>query len=901
MTIILLVVLFCLVGCNADNDALSLSNNEHDRLVEVNFQPNLENGNQGLSLQDIQDEINSNNVHFYIFEKDGATYKFRYSPEKHTIKATGPGSIAFPFPEKNYEDLKLLISVNHKGDKPQYGESITEFRESRTLSLDGQLSSSNLPMSGEADLIFDQASSRFSSNVVLMHAVAKIQLSIKDNQDKAIQFKSISSVRLYRSLDQIAVFYDPANVTNNHVATKPTIPAGSKYLLGSGSSSASIMDATSDPIIYEAGDVKNFSIVIPEARLLTNPSLSNSLFLVVGLKTDAKDEEVFYRVDLAKYTEASPIPTDFLPVLRNKVFDFSLIGAASPGTDTPEESISESSSIYLNVKDWEIDNMSWTLQTVTPQDYHFNMNTSFVDLEKEAASTFEIPFATDIDFNTYPEAVKTYWLSEVDGTSEGSVDSEHFDVSINKEAKTITITTKNFNDTGKSIREVMVIQVFNQLYRIPITQYTVVSDYVLKEIISVNGKYYADKDLVSGQHTITVRLSAREEGVSLEGEYRLHADDVDGIFIDASGSFDNVQSNKGIDYQDVTVDIQGRPDSPRDKMLYLTAYGVKESSSTVTITLAHAKKVILGLFGQASKYKLSGLDDFSKLIAAPNFGSTPESIVQSEEIEYIECIDSQPLLSQIEKYNPDVIIYGDGYVGRSLTDTHSTLVDYVSESNKYGGRNALIIMNREPKVRDDIFKSLDILSHEPGYKQQGILSLKADFTNKYYRIDLPKEIELFATQHASVRDWMRVEAYDDPISRGSFLDFTRNYIRFHQEDVAFHDTDFDQSLIFKYSGNLKFSAVETHWLWPDKRLGDFGTSSFRAVKYPVVWIGSSAFLHMEDQWSFDESGKIELSLRGVFRSDKDKYYFLKRGSNAMFFANVLEWAFIVSEQGLNYK
>ena len=867
---LLLTLLLALIGCTSNDELDTIDLNTSQLSVKFITRDSISSNTRSKNTQ-----LDAESLSFFLFhEINPGETSFVFTPESSRVSIekipnTSDKYLAnFKIPGRNYGDIQLLVLANYEGRNPNLGESIDDFNENNLIiTHSGKIGSDNKPMWGVTT--FNTGTNAIETEVTLLRSLARVNIAITDAKDDSeFDIQSITSVYVYRTLNKSTFYVDEGNLSIGGEATSPTIPANAEYNLNNGGSTASISEAEQEPLFY---DFKNApiteclnTIYLPENFHESDALRNEVVTLVVGLNIKGKGEESqerFYRMDFAHYDKGDLKPKDYFSILRNHSYLFQLQGVSTEGEPNPEEALKSKSSLWLEVKKWE-DN---SIESINNGHYFFGIESSTIELSHEKNSEIIIPFKTNIPEADLSEAIIAAW-NGVDPTSSA------FEMFVDVYNKTITIHTKNANPTAEPIIHDLSLTVLNHVFSFEVMQLHKTADYIISQTFDneVNGVYVRNQELVSGVHTATVRLYATDKSVDLTNlRYTFKAEPVQGIFAKVVGLFDDVKLENGLQYQDVTFDIQGMSTEPKNKILTLVTDGISATFLNLEIPYAYRTKTILGLFGNSNPNRLSNNTNFKKLInSAPNFGLDQTSVIKSEPIKYVES-SSTDILDLIRTHNPDVIIWGAGY---SLNATQiSHLKNYVNNLNDLNAPGVVLGMN----TSSDIISMLSALDATSG--QSGMLSLN----NDNWGVITPSDDALTHYRY-------RLPVYDwDRAVNGLFGPVGTKSTQMKSTDKCV--TSLRMEKVLKYTGNLPFAQSRNRY--------DYGFSMFRLAENAFFWVGSDEFLS-DNQWTFSGDKLINCDDQVYESTRTEPIYNLRLTDNGFFFANLLDWAFHTSEYGL---
>lgn len=871
LNFLLFILLITGTACNTAKDTDAIISNETE--LSVKFVVN--NDNRDLDTRQTNKLINSNNLSFFLFEKDSkGNTSFVFSPEKQSVTVDKTTSekeyIAnFKIPGKNFGEVVLITLANYNGNEPSYGEALHEFQENNLIiTYNGVIDYSIKPMWGISYFVTD--SNKLETEVTLIRNLARIDFEILNSKTKSnFKIESINSVRIYRTLNKASLYIKEKNLDSQGKVISPTIPKNTEYNLNNGASTSSISEADQDPLVYDFSSqpvtkIEN-EIFIPEVVNPSDALRSEVATLVIGVFLDNdkyRDQERFYRVDFANYTEGDLKPKDLFSVIRNYSYLFQLNQAINSGENKAEDALNAKSGIWIQVQKWENSDM----ESIINGQYYFSIESSDIKLSYEKGDITIIPFKSNMNDGELEEAIIARW-------NDNQKLSQYFEFGINIANKVISIKTKKSNPTANQISEILHLTVLNHLFTFKVTQLHKTADYIISQNhYSVQGVYVRNKELISGVNTATVRLYAAHKSVDLRNlKYHLKAEPVQGIYVEVEGLFNSTLSEEnGLQYQEITFDVKGMSSEPKDKYLTLVTDGIDATFLNLKIPYAYRPKTILGLFGTNSTNKLSNNTEFQRLIKSKrNFGTDITSTVKIETITYEETSNTN-INEVINQYRPDIIIWGDDY---DLSASQiNCLTNYINSINDLGGPGVVLGMNSSKSIMD-LLKEYNAITNNSAIHDFSTITgddfrpINPEHPKNKYRYRLP------------VYDW-------DKVVNGVFGSIGTKYVSLRKSDICV--SYLQKENVLKYTGNLAFGQ----WY---KRF-DFGDSMFRLAHHALFWVGSDHFL--QDEWFFGPNDKIENANEKEYTCTQENPYKMIHTSNGFLFANLLDWAMYTSEYGL---
>ena len=873
-------ILFALIlvfsGCNStDFDSASI---ETDEVTTINISFKDEGVQTRSNSGQADSSLSKETLSFFLFKKDeqGDT-RFLLAPDMDKVTVSKDNTqentynISFKIPDARYGKVLMVALKNYEGPNPSKLQSNPEFCEANLIAnYKDLIQDNNVVLYGDTE--FDGNKKNINAKIQLINPLARVDINIDHSKfPEAIYtytVKSIASVRVYRPQSQSSLYYNHTHLNTQGSIIKPNVPVTSKYYLSNGQASSDLAEADKLPIIYDLSNapVTEYEnhILLSEIENKEDAQRKDVASIIVGVYLENPEyagQQRYYRLDFAEYTKGEIGPKSYRSVLRNHIYNFTLGGAQTPGTGNPDEALTAPSSLWLDLKVWNQEEIS----SIVNGEYYFRMESSDIKLGYQAGSSISIPYKTNIkeDLSSIIELV---WGDN------STVDNQHFTASVNTINQTITIETKAENTTAQQNTSELHLRIMNHAFKLKISQMDRRPDfYISQTAYTVNGVYVRNKPLIEGEHTVTVRLYARNKNEVIKDlKYELSATEIEGIYIDnIIGIFDNVQvDERGVQYQDITLNIKGKSTYPKNKRLTILAIGKEESFLNANIPYAYIPKKVLGLFGTSSANKLSSNTNFKKLISSTeNYGLENSSKVKAEEIIYMET-SSNNLAAEIQANKPDVIIWGDGYTLNQ--DQATALKNFMTKRNDLNGPGVVLAMNANVSSVSTLFSQLQV--------NQGSIS-NISMSHNYNSISPGSQ--------ADTQDRYRLPVYDWDLGvSGSFGELGTRYIQLPSNSISLTNLKFEY--VLKYTGNLAYGQNKDKY--------DYAVSSCRLSHYPLFWVGSNSFLDNK-QWKF-EGNKIVNTPTTEYNSSGEIYK-MKLTTNSIFFANLLEWAFKTSEYGLN--
>lgn len=838
-------------------------------------------------------ELTANDLTFLLFKNDGTSTSFVYKPSNVSLIKTGTYTYEanFKIPDINYGTIDMVVLAHYQGNIPSDGQTVESFETSNLIAnLQGKYDASKpIPLWGECS--FETQTAHINTSVVLLRSLAKIGLYIENKDDAAFKMESIQSIRVYRTLNKMALFTADENyIANNYTVTQPTIPEDAVFNLANGSSSNDIDVANQNPLVYDLSDTSPNSflngIFVPEKMQGDDTDLSTAMAVVVGTTLEGVPGVRYYRVDIAEYEGFKP--KTFYPILRNHSYRIRLEGAIDDGEETPEEALKAIPKTWVYVQKWN----SIDLDADLNGQYFLELETKELRLPWTKDSELEIGFSTNIPDDHLTNDFQFRWGEDGNETT-----NNRFEMTVDVAAKKIKIKTKIDNPTSNAVSDTLNIFLLNHSFRYQVVQLHKNADYFIsQQHYNVQGVYVRNMPL-NESNTITVRLVAESNSTDISNlRYHLTAIENGGLYIDQEGLFDSEleRDENGRQYQDVVLAVKGMVNSPTDKTLTVITDGTNISFVNITVPVAFIPKTILGLFGDTGN-RLSMNNDFSTLYqSSANFGIEETSTVKSETITYVEETGND-IAGYIATHKPDVIIIGNGYpLDATQIATLKSFMTNVQNVNT----GAVIMMTTDESVLDlmqdleaalpgsPVFRLVNTPPNGIGsytFMRPNTNSGTAEITpilsdeDYYYRYKLP------------VFDW-------DKISNGAFGLIGSWYIAM-EENADKSIIGLDNAKILKYSGNQPY-GVKT-----ESQRRDNGVTSLRLADYNLYWVGADNFLR-NNQWQFGAGGEIENhSLANNSYSPSStanrniEFNTLKLTNNGFVFANILYWALYSSEYG----
>lgn len=828
---------------------------------------------------DKNDLITNQNLQLYYFkENDAGEFVFAHSSKPDDLVISGTGSsnieVTTNIPFQAGTSLKLIMLTNFSGPPPSKGQTIDNYSsENLIYKLKGPWADEQtIPMWGVGAFTIQSGGNQ--TLVKLLRSLARVDVLLDNaNVDPKTQYKmtSLTSVRVYRTLNEVALAVPAQNMGSNNIVNFPTLVSGALYNVGD-SGTSSLIEADKHPLVYEITGGSSVGltdkIFIPENYHKADAKLSQVVTMVIGVNLEGKgSKEYFYRIDFGNYDNPeSLLPSSFYSILRNHLYKFLLRGATLIGSDTPEEALQAKSSVWVGVETWITEDINADING----QYYFRIDTSTINLSEEQGDQVAIPFSTNIPDADLDNAIVLAW-----GENESS-QSQYFEATTNYKTHEITVRTKTENTSADERFDMLVLSVFKQKFKIKVEQSDKTADYVItQKHYKVNGVYVNGREL-NESNTITLRLYGRLKDSNLKGlDYHLVASPVDGIYIDYEGRFDNIQLDESVDlyYEEITVPVQGKSTMAKDKLLTIVADGASYSLLNVTVPYALGKKKILDFYGIES----TATQNIQQLVNLPgNFSLDANAYVFSEGNLLISSKNTD-MATEIAEHNPDVIIIRDNY---PLTAAHiDVLYNFMKARNQYRASNSVLAFTTNPLILK-LFEKMNLIgggaklvklniSQEGSTAGFNDIQPKMDGVNTLYRYQIPVYTQNF-------------------ISNGPFGNIGSRYIALDKDGVYIENMS-DLS-IFKFTGTVPFADTF--------KTIDQGISMFSTYSYNLMWVGLDSFLtSKQDKWFF-ENGRIldyKLGSYNFTTGYGDVQKTMTLTSNGILFANALYWALYNSE------
>lgn len=909
--LLLLTTLFYIVGCTTDSKNWA----EVQESSLLTFQLS---GPESLNPTSLE-MLDASKIKIYIFnELNGDAHQLKFISNLDNIKVEHTGNnkyrvdVQIPKTFKGqYHAIVLTSNKIEELEAANLNETYQQVKHKLTKRLSNKVDKSDL-LDMSAHFRFNVDTPATYINVSLVRAWARVDFTLAEDQSKSkYAFKNIKSIRIYRSSNMYSAIYGVENIGSNNKITQPTLPDNKQYLLykdGEYISSNNLKETDLYPIIYhkETTDVSaNFEdkIILPEAYNAPNMPRAEATAAVIGvnIENESGAEELrYYRVDFAEYNQLGK-PEQFQSILRNKIYIFELSGANTKGGETPEEVLTEESSLYVNFQEW--DNKDIAGNSINGE-YSLLLSSDPLVIKYEKGSTLNIEYGTNLSPGQMEKNLEIIWLDKDLNEFEKSDSERPFDHIHKAAEKTITVTARHTNDSGNDIPYFIDLKLYKQTFRINVTQLSKSPSFEFTKLESgenyiVNGIYQVQKyHEADPKNTITVRVRANTKD-ELEGlAYHIYSDEIEGIKIDSKGYFNEVETKGSYSYATVSLKVKGLTDNPHDKTFILYTNSKKTTFLRVVIPFAMTPKKILGYFSVRNKTPLSANKNFQTLIANNsnyenyNFGMNDKSYVRIQGLSYEEItVQGNGVIdfSRLETLKPDVIILADGSINNY--EVLKPLINYISTyKTKYGGSPALIIMTQGDTMHT-IAKSLNLYRNDNEVDgKTGIVKVNSSIQGTIetiYRLnnDNIKLIESEGTYR------MFLPKYDwDLITNGPFGDIGALYPQIMPGTDALAYLRLDKTI--KYTGNRAYaqtSNIELDWAY----------SIFRCTEYPILYIGHTDFLNNEFNWLFSDIRKqlILTDRTNLYTATNEKNNRLILLKNGVFFANVLNWAFRTSEYG----
>lgn len=828
-------------------------------------------------------KITSESINFYLFSKDsdnksellyycnGKDLSYDDSGNKTVVK------IKFPFSIKG--EVKLIALINHplQVNKESIGMTYKDFKEQLTYTVNTKINGTTPPYWGVVNFDID-AKNQENLPLRFFKSFASANLKLGDQSKANYKMESISSVRIYRSINYGYIHTEESYIKDNSITQTniPSIVPAKGGYIGNDNIISSILEASKSPLTYQL-DTPNSEftneIFLPENQQNEKSEMGKVVAIVVGVKLTVDDLEHFYRVDFADY--GSDESVKYKPIIRGHAYQFNLMGAKDKGALTPEDALKKQINIDITVTDWKDYSIDGEYLS---GEYNLELDSSKLEFDFNKGLSKVVPFQSNLDSEQLKELLKTEVKPESDSKT-------YFNVSVDFTKRELTITTSSINNSSKIHENHLFINLINQSFKIEIKQKPKSAQFKFdRRYNKPNGVYIVNQKLNEKVHYINVRLYA-EKNTDIDNLYfEITAKNNDGLYIDYKGKFGKSTSetitneitgaSTKIWYEDFKIPVLGTVEYPKNKILTLETDCIKPSFLTVEIPVALTPKKIVGFFG--SNYGIKSIGNFTNIRKSPHFGIKADDVIKSEGLNYVET-SSTNIQSVIDSEKPDIIIIGGGY---TVSKTSAEALARFSKSrNNYGGYNPTIVMSADPSTLE-ILRAFDLLSNTSD--RNTIINLDDNIDNGFdksgnqepYRYDLPM-------------------LDNDRITNGAFYQLAAFSIQLDPYTAgAIKKEDLIYSKIKKYCGNLPFGVNADK-----KKKYDYAHTIFRDLNYPLLYIGDSRFITKHSNWYMQP--KISNSGSRTIDPTKKGNVSLYTCNNGLLIANVLDWATHTVEYGNN--
>ncbi len=368
--------------------------------------------------------------------------------------ASATDSDAFEIIVTANENRVKLFCIANVSDYPEVTVGSNEAAVKAQLLMDftGEIPE-YLPMFGELELeALPGGETLQNLEVTLLRSVAGVVVILQENNTELASKFRLASLQAYRANSLIRVIPDPDHYetdANGIKVTAPTIPAGAE-------------EQQVTTTLISAGDmlVSQLSgLYIPEARSFDTEAeqRTQATCLIVGGYYGDATKATYYRVDFD--TDINKVGE----VLRNHLYEITIIDVTGPGTTHPEEAgDGVELSMTASVTAWEIDENT-QIRYGEGGGKYFGLSSREVTLSHFEGANKTIAVETNYaDYTIYwPEDP-----SETEVTSGGTLETTWF--TIEHQGDLLFFTAKADNATGTSRVETIRVKAGEHTQTLPV-------------------------------------------------------------------------------------------------------------------------------------------------------------------------------------------------------------------------------------------------------------------------------------------------------------------------------------------------------------------------------------------------------------------------------------------------
>lgn len=421
-------------------------------------------GNRPYGGNSVGRETRIDNIALLVFVEKGGGSVFAYrAPVSSFVQNSEHAELQVKLRKSvSNEQYTLVLLANQNfpaGDLMKYMEGMDKETALSSFTFESKSTSNDyiwynkndksIPMWGELESQVITENSKFEP-IYLLRALAKVDVGFNyqvssDGQESHTELLkdgksySIESIYLYRSVDKGRTMPDYNLVQHRNTpkirVDKPTLP---EVLYNA-------------PIEYK--DLSTTTIITQTIYLAENAGgvpeeTENTTSLVLGIKhpsfnnteNEVETHTRYFRADIANQTDQAT-----RPILRNHRYVVGIDNITGIGSETPEEADKGGREIVITVTvaDW----------TVVDPNLVVNGEQTFYISQRKATLDSGISSSYAFDFKTnLPKEKVTIELPE------GSTAKEYLTITLDYDAKKITVSAKKDNTTGQPLTHQFAIQ-----------------------------------------------------------------------------------------------------------------------------------------------------------------------------------------------------------------------------------------------------------------------------------------------------------------------------------------------------------------------------------------------------------------------------------------------------------
>ncbi len=409
---------------------------------------------QSRSLTEAQEKA-IEEIAVLIFDNKGVLTYIRYA---QTIEQTATGnefSISIPREITGTQIFNFVVIANDSsliktvlGNEPN-DQTFTAVAAALVERITGAMYTNGgiIPMWGQTG---NKAVTTEGLNldVKLTRAVARIDVGVGAN---AVQWNGIDAEGRIIPFQLREVYVARPNDRYGLVPTaSPSIPAGTV--------SFSAADSWNKFKYNVSGGLSTSrDIYVPEAKLAGtgtsgDASHTNRMAIVVGGRYDNSSTTTYYRIDFLEQGE-------FVDILRNHLYRFSITAVTGPGQATPQQAYESSANMSAELLDWE----DGLLEYIVFGNYYLAVSQNPAELPAEQDETLVVKISTDASrFDLMLGGASNASLSSDTATAAGAAgqtyQTTYFDYTLRKEAAedeySLTVVTREDNISEMEVSKI---------------------------------------------------------------------------------------------------------------------------------------------------------------------------------------------------------------------------------------------------------------------------------------------------------------------------------------------------------------------------------------------------------------------------------------------------------------